>query len=67
MGYLMGISRSPPEEWADVVLARTLNRVLGTNLGPWDLAGIPDVYIELILEGVRLQGELAEAGLTGGK
>jgi hypothetical protein len=48
------------------VLARTLNRVLGTTtITPWELAQLPDVYIELIVEGLNLQAELAEAGLLG--
>jgi hypothetical protein len=30
---------------AAIVRCQQLNRVLGTNLGPWDLAGIPDEWL----------------------
>ena len=60
----MGISRQPPEEWTDVELARYLNRYLGTNLGPWDVAGVPDVYIAMIVQGANLKAEIKEAGLA---
>lgn len=43
-------------------LCKVLNRILGTTVGPWDLAALPDVYIEMVLEGERLRVALAEAG-----
>jgi len=46
-------------------LAQLLNRYLGTNLGPWDVAALPEIYVSLVMEGMALREELAEAGLIG--
>lgn len=47
-------------------MARLLNRILGvTTITPWELGGIPDVWIALVVEGVNLKAELAEAGIGG--
>jgi hypothetical protein len=60
---LRGISRKPPEEWAQVELARYLNRTLGTHLAPWDLDDVPEVWIALIVAGSEMRADLAEQGL----
>lgn len=44
-------------------LARYLNRALGTTLGPWDLDGIPEVTIAIIVEGLTLRDEMQREGL----
>jgi len=63
VSYLRGISREVPEEWAAVELARYLNSTLGTQLAPWELDQVPEVWIAVIVEGGRIRGELAEMGL----
>lgn len=63
MGYFRGTSRNPPAEWSDVQLARRLNQYLGTQIAPWELGAVPDVWVDMIVEGVALQRELGEAGL----
>lgn len=44
-------------------MTRRINQVLGTNLGPWDLDGLPDLDIAIILEGLKLKAEMTEEGL----
>lgn len=66
MGYLQGRSRRPPAEWATVVLCRWLNGHLGTRIAPWELGQVPEYWLELIVTGITLEGELAEAGLGRG-
>lgn len=63
MCYFRGTSRQVPEEWAAIELARYLNRYLGTQLAPWDLGQVPDIWIEMIVEGAEIRAELGEAGL----
>jgi len=60
----MGISRNPPREWADIELVRYLNNYLGTNLSPWDLAFVPDIYIAMIVRAANLKAKIKEAGLA---
>jgi len=59
----MGCSRHVPGMWAEIEQARFLNHYLGTNIRPWELGQIPDLYIDVLNEGVALRNELAEAGL----
>lgn len=61
--FYMGVGRTVPGFWSDIELARYLNRYLGTHLAPWELGGVPELYIEALLEGLALRDELAEAGL----
>jgi hypothetical protein len=39
-------------------LTRYLNLYLGTNIGPWDLDDIPDIYLATLVEGATLQAQL---------
>ena len=63
MGYFRGTTRNPPAEWADVQLARGLNRYLGTQIAPWELGAVPEIWVDIVVEGVALERELGEAGL----
>jgi len=64
VGYWRGTTRKPPAQWGDVELARTLNGYLGTNLAPWQLAELPELWIAMIVRGMGLRGEMEEKGLV---
>ncbi len=66
-GYLQGISRNPPQEWADITLCQHLNAILGTTtITPWTLGEVPEHWIELIVKGTNLYHRMREQGLIKG-
>lgn len=50
--------------WEAIELARYLNQYLGTQLAPWELGSVPDIWIALIVEGAGLRAEMEEKGLV---
>lgn len=59
----MGRSRRPPGLWADMETARVLNQYLGTDIAPWEVRELPDIYVEAMFEGLAVRAELGEKGL----
>jgi hypothetical protein len=51
-----------PAEWGEIALTRYLNDVLGTNLAPWELDGVPDLFLELIVVGARVEASVGKLG-----
>ena len=45
---------------------RYLNQYLGTHLAPWELEGVPALWIEIVFAGADVRASLAEAGLLKG-
>ena len=49
----------------EIELARVLNRLLGTTvLTPWNIGGIPDVDIAMVVESINLQMAMKDSKLA---
>jgi len=59
----MGRSRHVPGMWEDIELARFLNGYLGTDIRPWEVGSVPELYLDALEEGIALRDALAAANL----
>ena len=60
IGWFQGITRNPPGEWAELELCRWLNHNLGTTIKPWEMGGVPDLWLSFIITGLNLEAQLRE-------